>query len=84
MMVIKVRTGGTAVHNVQPNSTGIYPADRCSWMQVPETRGYSIDRVFFYTGNAAAVQLDPDGIVSIELGFIGKSGRFVAITNAST
>ena len=66
------------------NTTGvktIFPADRCTWQQVDSTgSGYSIDVVRFYPGDAAATDLSPDGTSNM-LGFIGKSGRFVAISN---
>ena len=65
------------------NATGartIFPADRCTWQQVDDTNGYSIDVVRFYPGDAAATDLSPDGTSNM-LGFIGKSGRFVAVSN---
>ena len=59
----------------------IYPADRCSWRQVDNASGgYSINTVMFYPGNAAAEDLTGAGATNL-LGFVGKSGRFVAISN---
>ena len=53
----------------------LYPADRCTWRQHSlGARGYGAANVQFYPGNAAAID-----IVSAELGYIGKSGRFVEI-----
>ena len=60
-----------------------YPADRCVWQtsQIPNRNGYEVHDVVFYTGATNAtnapvtIQLD-----DAELGYIGKSGRFVKIT----
>ena len=68
MMVIRgVRAGNTEIH----------PADRCTWRQAAvATGGYEVNNVVFYPGNAAG-----EAVTQPELGFIGKSGRFVPITN---
>ena len=55
----------------------IYPADLCTWEQVDNGgfNGYDITNVLFYgTGTGVAK-------TGCELGFIGKSGRFVQITD---
>ena len=54
----------------------IYPADRCTWTQtqVGGTGGYVIATATFYPGNAVG-----SAITDPELGFIGKSGRFVKV-----
>ena len=56
----------------------IYPADRCTWQQEPSVtgRGYFILGARFFNG------MDATGfdIHDALLGFIGKSGRFVAIS----
>ncbi len=54
----------------------IYPADRCTWEQRTDPTGYGIDDGVFYPGNVVGVPL-----FDAELGFIGKSGRFVKIAN---
>ena len=74
MMAIRQRGTTTTVGT-------IYPADRCSWVQTYDggTEGighYEINGGMFYPGNAGAVALGDN----IELGFVGKSGRFVPIT----
>jgi len=58
------------------NSSGdsYYPADRCTWRQDYDGRNYIIHSASFYPGNTTAVTLH-----SAELGYIGKSGRFVEI-----
>ena len=63
---------------IKSDSTGvIYPADNCSWKQSASTsgKGYTINTANFY-GTATAVSIaDP------VLGIIGKSGRFVKISD---
>ena len=55
----------------------IYPADRCVWKFVTvASGGYEIVSADFYPGNAVAVPLSAP-----RLGVIGKSGRFVPITD---
>lgn len=86
MMVIKYRNrSGSAVGPFSAPSDHIIPADRCTWIQDAYADGeYSISDVVFYDGSTAnGVALDISGGGgggSVELGFIGKSGRFVAIT----
>ena len=68
-------------HTDASNNRTIYPADRCSWRQGDNTgSGYSINTVMFYPGNASAENLSGSSTSNM-LGFIGKSGRFVAISN---
>jgi len=63
---------------IKNNTTGvIYPADNCSWKEAASSsgNGYTINTANFYgTGSAVA-------ITSPVLGFIGKSGRFVKISD---
>ena len=63
-----------------PTGRSLFPADRCSWQQADSADGigYRITTARFYgsTGNAIT-------LTGAVLGFIGKSGRFVAITDAS-
>ena len=69
----------------------IWPADRCVWQQENSTdgNGYRIRAAHFFPGAAvnqgAAVGAANDAIQlsNAVLGVIGKSGRFVAITDAS-
>jgi len=63
---------------IKSESTGvIYAADNCSWKEAASAsgHGYTINTANFYgTGSAVAIA-DP------VLGFIGKSGRFVKISD---
>ena len=63
---------------IKSDSTGvIYPADNCSWKQAASAsgNGYTINTANFYgTGSAVA-------IANPVLGIIGKSGRFVKISD---
>ena len=75
MMVIR----GTLQANFQGITQGnphLFPADRCVWNQGDATNreGYRIDTAYFFPGNADAVQ-----VMNPQLGYIGKSGRFVEI-----
>ena len=67
----------------------IFPADRCIWSQIDTvdsdsnpTGGYSIENAAFVglthttAGNGEYIRL-----TSAQLGFVGKSGRFVPISN---
>ena len=71
-----IRQNGASVPN-SPTGT-LYPADRCTWMYTYDegTTQYDITDAFFYPGNAGAVDL----LSNVTLGVIGKSGRFVPIT----
>ena len=63
---------------VSSTTRHIYPADRCSWDQFTrEGGGYQIDNAIFYDGVSSALIR----ILEPELGFIGKSGRFVQIAD---
>ena len=75
-MVIE-HTNSTAATPVKT----IFPADRCTWRQVDDADGgYSIDVVLIYPGNTNARDLTGTDLSNM-LGYIGKSGRFVAISN---
>lgn len=55
----------------------IYPADQCTWKQADSSSGsgYTINTAKFYgTGSGVA-------ITGPSLGIIGKSGRFVKISD---
>ena len=78
MMVIQGQL--TAAHgSIAANTTYLFPADRCAWVQETNREsgtpvGYNISTADFIPGNGAALEIsDP------LLGFIGKSGRFVEI-----
>ena len=84
MMVIRAQNSGDrGIPAASGNNFNIFPADRCTWRQVDTTEfsgGYSITAARFIglggdTANTALTLSNP------ELGFIGKSGRFVAISN---
>ena len=65
---------------LQDSEGYIYPADRCRWQSTFDTDSnqYDISNAQFYNGN------QNDGVtlgVPVQLGYIGKSGRFVAITH---
>lgn len=53
----------------------IYPAETCTWVQTEgQGGGYDITTVKTYISGSAVA------IAAAELGFIGKSGRFVKIS----
>jgi len=59
---------------IKDSSDKIYPTTLCTWVQSEVTNGYQISSAsFFGTGTAVA-------ITSPELGYIGKSGRFVKMS----
>ena len=63
------------------DSTHILPADRCTWTYGynPTSRQYQISNVnFFSTETTDLIGTIPNTFDS-QLGYIGKSGRFVAI-----
>jgi len=81
--LLRIRAGDTAV--VQTNvlmtvpttiAYHIYPADRCTWRQTYDNNSneYLVYDATFYPGNATGVTID-----EAQLGYIGKSGRFVGI-----
>jgi len=63
---------------IKSDSTGvIYPADNCSWKEAASGSGYgyTINTANFYGTGAAVTIANP------VLGFIGKSGRFVKVSD---
>ena len=84
MMVIRGTVAtATSGADLSVGDIRIFPADRCIWEQVDDTTGgYSIDNAAFAglthteAGNGEFIRL-----TSATLGYIGKSGRFVAISN---
>ena len=56
----------------------LFPADRCVWSTEPDTNGgYTVAAAEFCPPGGTSYT----GIDSPVLGYVGKSGRFVAITN---
>ena len=80
MMVIR-GAPVAAIGNVAIGVTAIFPADRCVWTQgnVNNADGqhsnYDTVTAQFVAGNATYVTLN-----NPELGYIGKTGRFVGMT----
>lgn len=60
---------------IKDTSTGVtYPAEFCTWVETSVTGGYSVTTVKTYiTGSEVAIS-------SADLGYIGKSGRFVKLS----
>ena len=58
----------------------IFPAERCSWDQVEDADSVSINNVWFQNSGKPRIYLSNEN-GSVLLGHIGKSGRFVAISN---
>ena len=75
MMVLR-QNAANAASDPSPQGT-IYPADRCTWQQRYLNDQYDIETAIFYPGHAAPIALGDN----VTLGFIGKSGRFVPITD---
>ena len=82
MMMIRVQLGGTPLLGYTANQEFFLPADRCTWRQTydGDANQYSVINVMYYPGNAAAVPIAGVGTTT-HLGYIGKSGRFVPITD---
>lgn len=78
MMVIRAQNAASGGIPVASGSTfNIFPADRCTWRQQDSTNGgYEITFARFLSNEASALTL-----TAPTLGYIGKSGRFVAISN---
>ena len=81
MMVIMGTSSLPAAGGTPVSRVNIHPADRCTWTQGTDVNGdgYTIGNAFFYPGAGGAGS--DIAITSPVLGVIGKSGRFVAITN---
>ena len=74
MMVIQGNPA-TAIGDLATTETGIFPADRCSWRQTTNTSGgYDLADAQYLNGTTLV------SLNNAELGYIGKSGRFVKIT----
>ena len=84
MYVIQV-TGSDAIAGINKTATNtiILPADRCTWTDagyIAADNQYGISNVNFYPGNAGAVSVTGSN-TDVQLGYIGKSGRFVGISD---
>lgn len=78
MMVIRGTTPATGnAPGFLPNREYILPAENCIWTQVdsPDGRGYRIENARYIHYNGAA-----ETLASPVLGYVGKSGRFVPIS----
>ena len=79
-MMIRVNGGA--------NIGRLYPADRCTWTHTynSATEQYDVNGAVFYTGATNVVSGQPNAPLTIDLGsnvtlgYIGKSGRFVGIS----
>ena len=67
----------TTGNNLTAGRVYIFPADRCTWQYVEATdgSGYKVVNVLFHFGASTTASLV---VNNPRLGFIGKSGRFVA------
>ena len=86
MYVIEVR-GSDAIAGINKTATNIVhlPADRCTWEQSYSAADnqYSIAQVRFWPGAGTDAQISVTGTnTDVALGYIGKSGRFVGITDS--
>ena len=73
MMVIQRTSNKTG-------DTTIFPADKCTWQQIVDAdSGLVIENVWFYPGGSGMYLSVASA--SVLLGHIGKSGRFVAMSN---
>lgn len=59
---------------IKDSADKIYPADMCTWTQTEVENGYTVTLANFYGTGTAVVINAP------ELGYIGKSGRFVKMS----
>ena len=84
-----IRAGNITNAGLVANNIYYLPADRCFWQQGEVDNGYVISDVHYNSGLAAGGTTGPitlaggTGVTEnlFRLGYIGKSGRFVAITN---
>ena len=71
--------------SLQDGQEFILPADRCVWRQVSVDGGYQIQAASVIVGGGngpaeADIRLDSAAGDTLTLGYLGKTGRFVAIT----
>ena len=95
MYVLEITNNGTTPFTIIPGvlslpagASKIFPAEDCVWEQVnaPDGTGYRIQQAYFIKrvdANTYSTELAGTGSAadnSAKLGYIGKSGRFVPIT----
>ena len=82
MMVVQ-GAAATATAGLTQNSVYIFPAHRCTWQQVYATdgSGYKVVNALFHAGAGTTASVV---INNPRLGYIGKSGRFVATAVSAT
>jgi len=69
MLVIQVANGNT------------YPAETCVWRTAPvSTGGYKLTHFDIHSPNVSTSGIPTPAPTGSQLGYIGKSGRFVAYT----
>ena len=70
--------------SIQDGQEFIMPADRCVWRQVSVDGGYQIQAASVIVGGdtpaGSDIRLDSAEGDTLTLGYLGKTGRFVAIT----
>ena len=67
----------TAFEGIEADTEFSFPADRCVWeIDSDSTGGYSITKVRFFGNGATSAPVS-----SATFGYIGKSARFVPISN---
>ena len=89
MMMVEITALNSVTFFGEANFEGtrLLPADRCLWEQLPDsTGGYTIENVRFFggsTANGILFATTGSGTINYDarLGYIGKSGRFVPISN---
>ena len=75
--------------DIPATTVTIWPADKCTWTQTnsADGEGYLVENAIFWPGVQVTIgtNVSADGIRlnNTRLGFIGKSGRFVAISDAA-
>ena len=78
--------GSQTIEHTGVGAVRYFPADRCTFEIAPtgpvENRtGYEISQIIFYSGNHDGIQLGVGGGVGrATYGYIGKSGRFVGLS----
>ena len=85
MMVIQVTNTSAATitvagFGIRAGRSANFPADRCVFEVDQVSGGYNLGGATFYDGQASAPAALITADLDAQLGYIGKSGRFVAIT----
>jgi len=86
MMMLRVQNNTSATitlanSGILAGGFKLFPADRCTWNFTYDSNSkqYEIDVAEFYPGDTNAVSLNGTNRV-VTLGYIGKSGRFIEIS----